>query len=93
MNLQQIMSLYAYSKRNQADQHLAKGGFVFDSDTVYKDKVKGIPVEKKIRTATAYNLSRESLGEIISTLTPEQKAFLRQDDRPVQGGWPLGGGG
>lgn len=76
LNLQQMMSLYAYSKRSQADQHLAKGGFVFDGDTTFKDKVRGIPVEKVVKAATAYNLNREELGRIVSTLTAEQRAFV-----------------
>ena len=77
LNLPQMMSLYAYSKREQADQHLQKGGFVFDTEAVRKEKVNGgITVEKLNRDATAYNLGHEELGAVVAALTNEQKAFV-----------------
>lgn len=75
LNLQEIMSLYAYSKREQADLHLSMGGFVFEDSTVVK-KVKGVPVEYKINVADAHNISFEVLQEITRRLTTEQKAFV-----------------
>lgn len=75
LNLQEIMSLYAYSKREQADLHLSMGGFVFEDSTVVK-KVKGLPVEYKINVADAHNISFEVLQEITRRLTTEQKAFV-----------------
>ena len=76
LNLQQMMSLYAYSKREQADEHLAKGGFVFDPELSRMEKIRGITVEKAIRDATAYNLGPEELGAVVAALTKEQKAFV-----------------
>lgn len=76
LNLNQIMSLYAFSKRDQArDQardHIRRGGIVIDERT---------EVKKGLRTfvatdATAYNISDNTLSEIISELTPEQKAYV-----------------
>ena len=76
LNLDQIMSLYAYSKRAQAHDHLLKGGFVFDGNTEVVVNKKGIKMTFLNKTATAYNLSFEILENIISKLTPEQKAFV-----------------
>ena len=77
LTLEQIMSLYAYSKREQADLHLQLGGFVFDSSIEVTKKSKlGIPLKYTVKTADAYNLSKETLGDIIGTLTEEQKAFV-----------------
>ena len=77
LSLEQIMSLYAYSKREQADLHLQLGGFVFDSSIEVTKKSKlGIPLKYTVKTADAYNLSQETLGDIIGTLSAEQKAFV-----------------
>ena len=79
LTLDQIMSLYAYSKRNQADRHLEVGGFVFDDaiEVIEKNKL-GIPVKYEVNDANPYRLDKMALGEIISSLTSEQKAFIDQ---------------
>jgi hypothetical protein len=77
LSLDQIMSLYAYSKREQARDHLKKGGIVFDESTEVTVKTKlGVPVKFNPTQATAYNLSDETLADIIGKLTTEQKAFV-----------------
>ena len=77
LTLPQIMSLYAYSKRDQAAEHLKRGGIVFDESTEVTAKNKlGIPTKFNPTEATAYNISEETLADIISKLTPEQKAFV-----------------
>ena len=77
LSLGQIMSLYAYTKRgDQAKDHLRNGGFVFDGLTEVKEKGKlGVTKTYQLKDSTAYNLSDETLADIISKLTPEQKAF------------------
>ena len=76
LNLEQILSLYAYSKRDQAADHLKYGGIVFDESTKIVKKTKmGISLEFNPTDATAYNISDETLASIISKLTDEQKAF------------------
>ena len=76
LNLEQIMSLYAYSKRDQAAEHLKKGGIVIDETTEITVKNKlGIPVKFNPTEATAYNISDATLADIISKLTDEQKSF------------------
>ena len=77
LTLEQIMSLYAYSKRKQADAHLDRGGFVFDSSIeVVKRSKLGIPVKYRVNTAHAHALSRDTLMEICKTLTDEQVKFV-----------------
>lgn len=76
LNLEQIMSLYAYSKREQAHDHLLKGGFVFDGNTEVQVNKMGIKVTYLNKTAKAHNVSMESLAQIVSKLTAEQKAFV-----------------
>ena len=77
LNLPQIMSLYAYSKREQAAEHLRKGGIVIDETTEVTMKTKlGIKVKFNPTEATAYNISDATLADIVSKLTPEQKAFV-----------------
>ena len=76
LNLQQIMSLYAFSKREQAYSHILSGGFVFEANsTVVVDK-KGIKRTYLHDGATSYKLNEATLAEIIGSLTKEQKAYV-----------------
>ena len=75
LSLDQMLSLYAYSKREQAMRHLEKGGFVLDDAVEVVEKKKGIPVKYKVNTAEAYSLSAEGIAEIAGALTEEQRAF------------------
>ena len=77
ITLEQIMSLYAYSKRNQADKHLEDGGFVFDDaiEVVEKNKL-GIPLKYEVNDANPYRLRKEHLLDITDALTKEQKDFV-----------------
>ena len=40
LTLEDMMSIYAYSKRPQAEDHMTTGGFVFDNSSTYKEKGK-----------------------------------------------------
>ena len=76
LNLQQIMSLYAFSKREQAFSHLLSGGFVFENNStviVEKDGKKKTYIHKG---ATSYKLNEATINEIIDSLTAEQKAYV-----------------
>ena len=76
LNLQQIMSLYAFSKREQAYSHLLNGGFVFeDNSTVIVDK-NGIKRTYVYDDATTYKLNEATLNGIIDSLTTEQKSYV-----------------
>ena len=77
LTLEQIMSLYAFSKREQALDHLQKGGIVFDQNTEVEKKGKlGIKQTFRPNDATAYNISADLLTEIVSKLNPKQIAFV-----------------
>lgn len=80
LDLNQIMSLYALSKRDQARDHLRVGGFSFDSQYKRRDEIKVGPfrlkADVKTTDASAYNLTDEALGEIIGKLTDDQRKFV-----------------
>lgn len=78
LNLPQIMSVYAYSKRDAAHDHLTKGGFVFSDKTEVIVNKLGIPVTYLNEDATAYNVSDELVAEIVSDkyMTKEQRDFV-----------------
>ena len=76
LTLEQILSLYAYSKREQAHDHLRLGGFVFDSNIeTYKEKGSKL-IKYKVNTADAHQITPEILANIIGNLTEEQKSFV-----------------
>ena len=77
LTLEQIMSLYAYSRRDQAHAHIIEGGIVFE-DAVTVEKKLGIPIKYEVTTKDAFNLSEETLSEIVGSLTAEQKAFVEE---------------
>jgi hypothetical protein len=69
ITLQEIMSIYAYSKREQAYDHMMFGGFVFNDKKFFKANegaIKGALKPKTYRAtdAEAYRLSLEDLAEI-----------------------------
>ena len=90
LTLEQIMSLYAYSKRNQAFDHLRLGGFVFDSNievnAFTKDgtelgkfdprRLMNHVLKYKVNTADAHQITPEILANIIGNLSNEQKGFV-----------------
>lgn len=76
LNLEQIMSLYAYSKRAQAHDHLLKGGIVFDGETKITEIKNGIRRTYLVDDATTYKISDETLADIVDTLNTDQKAFV-----------------
>lgn len=77
LSLEQIMSLYAYSKRDQADRHLENGGFIFDDAIEVTEKGKlGIPLKYEVNDANPYRLRKEDLLTVTNSLTNEQKGFI-----------------
>ena len=70
LRLEQIMSIYAYSKRGEdAINHLKNGGFQFDKLTEVKEKKgKVIEVTYQLNDPTTYKLSDELLVKISSVL-------------------------
>ena len=78
LNLEQIMSLYAYSKRKQAEDHLKYGGIVFESSFETKKFFGKFDINLKTEDATAYNISPETMKEITAVLesVPGAKDFV-----------------
>ena len=65
MTLGQMMSLYAYSRREGAWDHIEYGGFVFGEAALTNPK-----------PADSYKLSKEQCEAITSLLTKEQKGYV-----------------
>ena len=79
LNLDQIMSLYAYAKREQAHDHLLKGGFVFGKNTEVVVTKNGIKRTYLNKSAKAHNISDEIMGEIIAKMdevAPKARYFV-----------------
>ena len=75
LTLGQIMSLYAYSKREAAAEHLRIGGVVIEGEAVRVNKI-GMKVTYHLNDATSHQLGPDTLSEIIGTLTKEQMGFV-----------------
>ena len=65
LTLGQLMSLYAYSRREGAWDHIEYGGFVFGEKALTNP-----------RPADSYKLNKEQCEAITNTLTKEQKAYV-----------------
>ncbi len=77
LNLEQMMSIYAYSRREQALAHILEGGIVLE-DAVIETKKHGLPIKYQVDTKTAFNISEGTLVEIVNSLTNEQKGFVEE---------------
>lgn len=81
LSLQERMSLYAYARREQAFEHLTKGGFVLsDKNTRTVKNRFGIETEQKVQDYNAYVLTAEQVAGIrgaenILKLTEAQRQF------------------
>ena len=76
LNLQQIMSLYAFSKREQAYSHLLNGGFAFEKNSTVIVEENGKKKTYIHKGATTYKLNEATLNGIINSLTADQKAYV-----------------
>ena len=73
LTLEQMMFLYAASKRPQYKNHILEGGFVFDKDV----KVKKQGGKTKVDAPkTPFRLSPEQLSEIVGSLTEGQRNYV-----------------
>ena len=74
VTLKHMMSIYAYSKREQALDHMSVGGFFFnDKDTFRKEK----GVLKVIKSnEEGYVVSNDTFAEIMSAMTKEQIQYV-----------------
>ena len=74
LTLADMMSIYAYSKRPQAFDHMTQGGFTFDRGSTYVDE-KGRK-RKHVRLSETYTVSIELINEIVKTLSEEQIGYV-----------------
>ncbi len=76
LSLDELMSLYAYSLRPQAREHLTKGGIVLGENTKRFTKGPlGVTRETTYNDANAYTLTDETIDAIFESLTKEQRKF------------------
>ena len=76
LSLDELMSLYAYSLRPQAREHLTKGGIVLGENTKRFTKGPlGVTRETTYNDANAYTLNDETIDAIAGSLTKEQRQF------------------
>lgn len=72
LTLQDMMSIYAYSKRDQAEEHMTVGGFQFDKNKAYKDKSG----KKRVHLGDLYVTDWTTISNIIGELTNEQRQYV-----------------
>ena len=76
LSLDERMSLYAYSLRPQARDHLTKGGIVLAENTKRLQRGPlGVTMEVTYDDANAYTLTNDTIDAIVNSLTKEQKQF------------------
>ena len=74
LTLGDMMSIYAYSFRDQAEEHMVRGGFTFADGDWYRDgKHKTYYRQLGDRT---YTVGLNTIQDVINKLTPEQKAYV-----------------
>lgn len=79
LNLEERMSLYAYSRREQAIEHLMKGGIILSDNTKRTVKNRlGVNTEMILNDKNIYTLSLDTIQQIADSLTAEQKAFAQE---------------
>lgn len=76
LSLDERMSLYAYSLRPQARDHLTKGGIVLAENTKRQQRGPlGVTMEVTYDDANAYTLTDKTIDAIVGSLTKEQRQF------------------
>lgn len=76
LSLDERMSLFAYSLRPQARDHLTKGGIVLAENTKRLQRGPlGVTMEVTYDDANAYTLTDETIDAIVGSLTKEQRQF------------------
>lgn len=72
LTLQEMMSIYAYSKREQAYEHMTVGGFQFAENSEYRENGR----KKLHSTGELYTVDADTIKAIIEALTPQQAAYV-----------------
>ena len=74
----EMMSLYAYAKREQAMGHLRGGGFVLDAGATEITEKNKIRTEKMLNLTERYTMTEEDMGKLAGMLTEEQKQYATE---------------
>lgn len=74
LTLAEMMSIYAYSHREQADEHLRVGGIQFAKEATYKNDKGAMTMRGK--EAHTYRVGDGVRLDIINALTKEQRAYV-----------------
>lgn len=82
LTLGNMQAIYAYSKREQALDHMRIGGFKFVKGAKFgtltqkgaNGKYKG--VKKRTDRGDTYRMTTELINDIVASLTPEQKQYV-----------------
>lgn len=79
LTLGEMMSLYAYMFREQAEEHLSVGGFVFAPDAKTVEKFKGSKAlyQTHLNDQTPHRMRPEDIAKMSALLTEEQRAYAR----------------
>ena len=81
LSLSEIMSLYAYSFREQAKSHLMGGGFVLDPNAtarVQGKKLTFVELERRLNNPTRYTLTEAQIRTLGNYLTEAQRAYVEE---------------
>ena len=74
LTLRHMMSIYAYSKREQAFDHMEKGGFFFNNKETFRKKA-GV-IEFIASNESGYKVDARIFAQIKGALTAEQIAYV-----------------
>ena len=79
LTLGEMMSLYAYMFREQAEEHLSVGGFVFAPDAKTIEKFKGSKAlyETHLNDQTTHRMRKQDIDKMSEMLTEEQRAYAK----------------
>lgn len=75
INLNQMMSIYAYSRREQALEHMAFGGFKF-ADKTMKDTDRKFKPNIRNTSRETFRVNSVDFRKIADSLTEEQKKYV-----------------
>ena len=71
----EMMSLYAYAKREQAMGHLRGGGFVLDAGATEITEKHNVRTERRMNLTERYTMTEEDMGKLAGMLTEDQKRY------------------
>ena len=79
LTLGEMMSLYAYMFREQAEQHLSAGGFVFAPNAEAIESFKGDKVKYRthLNDQKPYRMRKQDIDKMSEMLTEEQRAYAK----------------